>query len=113
MPRDLIFDRFRRNIMAGTQNNEILDSSNDPPVSRVVHLPLVAGVEPAVPQHIASFRRPVPILRKNIRPAYNDLLALAQLHFNSTDRRSHPSRLDLLWIIHGTDRGSFRQPIDL
>src|SRR6266568_4067242 len=45
---DFLLDWFRGDVMSGIEDDEILDSSDDLPVSVGVHLALVASVEPAV-----------------------------------------------------------------
>src|SRR6058998_3451781 len=43
-----LFDWLRRDVVAGTEDDEILDASRDPPVPCCIHFSLIAGVKPAV-----------------------------------------------------------------
>src|SRR6266700_2904718 len=80
MARDFLFDSFRRDLVARTENDQILDASNDPPVPCSIHLALVASVKPSVAQYVRRLLRTVPVARKNVRPAHNDLVVVANPH---------------------------------
>src|ERR1700730_3967336 len=99
--------------MAGSQNDQVLDPPYDTPVACGVDFSLIAGMKPAVAQRLGGLLRTVPVTRKNIRPAYQNLLDLAELHLDATDCRPHASGLDMAWIVHGADRGGLGQPINL
>ena len=99
--------------MAGAENNQILDPPHDPPVPRSIHLALIAGVKPSVAQHFRGLLRTVPVARKNIRPAHDDLIVVAQPHLDARNRWPDASRHDMLRIVHGADRRRFGQTVDL
>src|SRR5579864_1253272 len=69
MASDFLFDRFWRNLVARSENDQILDSAYDPPISGSVTLALIASVKPSIAQHFCGLLRPVPVARKNIRPS--------------------------------------------
>src|SRR3990172_11533169 len=66
-PEQLVLDRFRRYVMAGTQDQQILDASGDPPVSGAVRLALIARMEPAVAQDAGGGLRPPPVTLEDVR----------------------------------------------
>src|SRR6266851_9293912 len=113
-PPDFFLDGFGRNVMSGIQDDQILDAAADAPIPTNVYFALIAGVEPSVLQDTRSFFRAVPITGKNVRPAHNDLIVLADLHLDSTNHRADIARLDRhARVIQRANAGSFRQPIRL
>ena len=113
MSQQFIFNRFRRNIVPRTQNNQILDAPHDTPIPCLVNFSLVAGVKPTVSQSLGGLFWTLPITGKNIWTPNDNLLALAQLHFNSADRRPNPSRFDMAWVIHRANGSCLGQAINL
>src|SRR5579859_7786699 len=73
-PGQFLFDGLGSNLVAGIEHNQVLDAPDDPPIPTHIHFTLIPGMEPAIPQHSRRFFRTVPISRKNIRPADQDLL---------------------------------------
>ena len=51
---ELIFNRLRRDVVAGIEDDQILDSPADAPIPARVYVALVAGVEPSVVQNCLS-----------------------------------------------------------
>src|SRR3984885_4900639 len=113
MASDFLFDGFRRNLMAGAENNQILDAPYDPPISRTVHFALVAGAKPSIAKHFGCLLWPVPIAGKKIRPAHDNLIVVADPHFNAGNRRTDASGNDIVRIVHRTDSGRLRQSVNL
>ena len=112
--RDPFFNRLRRHVVARIQNNQVLDPSADPPISKLVHFTLIAGIKPAIFQYPFGLLGLVPILRKNMRPSHQNLFVFTKLHFNSGNRLAHVPRLHRhRGIVHRADRCRFRQPVDL
>src|ERR1700727_2755401 len=113
MEINFFFDCFRGNLVAGAEDDKILDSSDDSPLSRTIHFALVPRAKPSVSQHFRRLLRTVPIAWKNIGTTHNDLIVLAEPHFNPRDSRSNTPRDDMMRIIHRTDARGFGQSIDL
>ena len=105
---NFFFNRLGRNIVSRPQNDQVLNPPDDAPVPCRIHFALIAGMKPAIAQTFGCFLRTVPVSRKNIRPAHDDLFILAQLHFDAADRGPDAPGLDVARIIHGADRRSFR-----
>src|ERR1700740_327001 len=61
MRQNLVLNRLRRNVMAGVEDEKVLNSADNFPISRGVHLALIAGVKPAVAQNFRGFVRTVPV----------------------------------------------------
>src|SRR5690349_4047244 len=66
MLRDLLLDRFGSDIVAGIQDNQILDPADDAPVSPSVDFALIAGMEPAVTQDARGVIRAIPVTGENV-----------------------------------------------
>src|SRR5438477_979698 len=64
--QDLFFNGFGRDVMAGAENNQILDAAHDAPVPARVDFALVSGVEPTIAQRLGSFLGTVPVAGKNV-----------------------------------------------
>ena len=99
--------------MPRTEDDQILDPACNLPVSAGVYLALISGIKPAVTQCLFSFFRPVPVTRKNVRPANKNFLILRELHVNTGNRRPNPSWLEATGQIHSADRGRLGQAIHL
>src|SRR2546426_6697339 len=111
--QQLIFDRLRSDVMARAKNNQVLDSADNAPVAFCVDLALVPSMKPAVTQHLGSFLWPVPISGKNVRPADDDFIVLAELHFDSLDGWANASGFNLARVVQGADSSSFGESIAL
>src|SRR6266702_4000259 len=85
--------RFRRDVVSGIQNNQILDSAADAPVSPHVCFALITSVKPPTHEGTSCLLGPIPIARKNVRAAHDDFLVLRNLHFNAPDCRA-----DVTWL---------------
>ena len=112
--RDFLFDGLGRNIVAGIEDDEVLDAADDAPIAANVHFALIAGVKPAVAQDARGFFWAVPIAGKDVRAADYDFFVFADFHFDAVDRRTHVAgaRRDT-GIVHGADAGRFREAVDL
>ena len=111
--QQFFLNRFRSDVVAGIQNDQILQPSRNAPVSCGIHFALIAGVKPAIAQHRGRLLRPAPVAGKNIRSANEDFAILAHLHFNPGNRRSHAPWFDSRRIVHRADGRSFREAVDL
>src|ERR1700745_2232072 len=83
MASDFLFDRFWGNLVARSENNQIFDPAYDPPISGSISLALIARLKPSIAQHFRRLLRPVPVAWKNIWPADDDLLVVAEFHLNT------------------------------
>ena len=113
MRQQFVFDRFGGDLVAGEENDQVLDTADDAPVPCPINLSLVAGVKPAVTQRLGSFLRAIPVAGENIRAAHDDFVVLAQLHFDSTDRRAHAAGLHMPRMIHGADGSCLGETVNL
>src|SRR5258708_5294466 len=100
--------------MSGIQDNQVLDSSADAPISAFVYFALIAGVQPATSHHTCSYFGAVPVARKDVRATDKDLFVFTNLHLNA--RNCSPNIPPLYGhsrIIHGADPGGFREAVCL
>src|SRR5579863_5307998 len=111
--RNRSLDRFRRNLVARSQHDQILDPPRNPPIPRLIHFALIAGMEPSVVQRLGSLLRPVPVASKNVRPSYQDFVILTQSHLHAGNRRPHASHFHMIRIIHRANRRRLREPVNL
>src|SRR5581483_11992915 len=113
-PREnFVLNGFVRNVMAGVQDNQILNAANNFPVANRIDLALVASVEPTIAQNFRGFVRTVPVSGENIRPADNNLAIFGGFHFNSTDGGTNTAGFNVEGIVHGTDGSGFRKSVNL
>ena len=114
LPRSF-FNRLGRHIVARIQNDQVLDTSADAPVSQLVHFALIAGIEPTIFQYFARSPRACSNnFGKICGPRTRISSFSAQLHFDPGNRQATHTRLH--WqrgIVHGADGGGFRQSVDL
>src|SRR5579864_6870962 len=80
---DFIFDGFGSDVMAGIENNQILQAADNAPIAVDVDLALVASVKPAVLEDASGFLGPIPITGENIRAAHDDLFVVGCLEFDA------------------------------
>ena len=113
LPKQFLFDRLGRDIVAGTENNQVFQPADDAPVARAIHFALVTGMEPTIAQDSGSFLRPVPIAGEDIGAAHQDLLGFAQSHLDAINRGANAACGDAPRIVHRTDRRGFSQPVHL
>src|SRR5262249_9422039 len=107
--QQLFFDRFRRHVVPGSENNQVLDSPHNLPVPRRFYFPLFASMNPLIPQAFRCFLRTFQISGKDIWPANNNFVLFGALHLDPGNRRTTPPRLNLpRRIVHRTDRRRFR-----
>src|SRR5947209_1972075 len=112
--RNFFFNGLRSNVVARIQHNKILDASADSPIAANIHLALITGVKPAITQHASCLFRPLPIPRKDVRPAHQNFVIFAYDHFNAGNGWTDVAGLDRnAWIIHGANRRGFRKTVDL
>src|SRR5260370_4166995 len=113
-PCDFLFDGFGRDVMAGIQDNQVLDAAADAPIAASVDLALVASVEPSILQHSGRLFRAVPVAQENVWAAHDDFFIFAELHLDSANRRADVTRLDgQARIIQRANAGGFREPVGL
>src|SRR5712692_7507842 len=113
-PRDFFLDRLGRDVVSGIQDDQVLDAAADAPISANVDFALIAGMEPSVLQNAGGFLRAVPVTRKNVRAAHDDLFIFSQLHLDSSNHCADIARLDgHARIIERADAGGFREPVSL
>src|SRR5207302_8688616 len=95
-------------------NDQVLDAPADAPISANVDFALVSGVKPAVLEDAGGFFGAVPVARKNVRAAHDDLIVFGELHFDAGDRSAHVTWLDRhARIIERADAGGFCEPVSL
>src|ERR1700686_424599 len=108
-----LFQGFRRNLVAGAENNQILDPPHNPPVPRSIHLALIAGMKPSVAQHFGGLGRSIPVARKHVWAPHDDLIVVAELHLNAGNRWSDTSWHDMAGIVHRTNSSGLGEPVNL
>src|SRR5712692_1095644 len=112
--RDFFLNRLRRDVVSRIQDDQVLDAAADAPISANVDFALVASAKPSVLQHASSFFGAVPVARKNVRAAHDDLFVFGNLHLNSSNHCADIARLDgHARIIERADAGGFREPVSL
>src|SRR5580700_11530667 len=65
--RQRFLERLGRHIVAGIQDDQVLDASGDAPISVFVCVTLIAGVKPTVLENFRGFLGMLPVSGKNIR----------------------------------------------
>src|SRR6266481_8527545 len=111
---DFFFDGFGGDVVAGVENDEVLDAAADAPVAAAVHFALIAGVEPAVFEDAGGFLGTIPVARKNIGAGDKDFFILAGFHFDARNGLADAARFGGdARVVHGADSAGFRQAIDL
>ena len=114
MLRDFVFDGLRRNIVAGVEDDQILNAANDPPVSASVDFALVAGVKPAVAEDTRGFFGAISVAGENMWTADNDFFVVCDFHFDATNGLAHVTWLDRnARVVERADRRGFGEPIGL
>src|SRR5262249_20118359 len=109
-----ILDGFRSDVMAGIQDDQVLDSANDAPVAAHADFSLIAGVEPTVANGLRGSFRTIPVARENIGAIDKDLVVLAQLHLDAGNAQADASGFDgQPRIVHRTDAGRFGKAVRL
>src|ERR1700730_17710821 len=114
MLRDFVLDRFRRNVVAGVEDQQIFDAADNAPVSSRVHFALIAGVKPGVAEDARGFFGMIPVPGKNVRAADDDFFVVGDFYLDATNRRAHTARFN--WnarIVQGADSGRFREAVGL
>src|SRR5712691_6877759 len=111
--QQLILDRLRSDVVTRAKNNEVLDSADNAPVAFCVDLALVPSMKPTVAQHLGGLLWSVPISGKDVRPADDDFIVLAELHFDSLDGWANASGFNVARVVQGADSSSFGKSIAL
>ncbi len=93
--------------------DQILDAARNPPVSGRVHFALIAGMKPSIAQSLCRFLRAIPVSRKNIRPAHARSHHSRPASSRCPESPAPRARLNLVRIIHGTDRGGLGETVNL
>ena len=99
--------------MARVEHDQILEPPRKAPIAIRIDFTLVAGVKPASFEHFGRFFRTLPVTGKNVRPAHQDFSGVHHLHLRAGNCESHAARPDPAGLVHGADRGGFREPVDL
>ncbi len=99
--------------MAGIQNDEIFQPPGYAPVPIRVHLALIAGVEPAVAQHLPRFSLPVPVAPENIRTTHDDFVVFTEFHLDAGNGRANASGLNMGWVVQSADARGFGEAVPL
>src|SRR5215469_7692044 len=83
MTGNLVFDRFRGDLVAGAKHDQILDTTHDTPGASGIELALIAGVKPPVAQDFRGLLWTIPVTREDIGPADHDLIAVGEFHLDA------------------------------
>ena len=113
MARDFVFDRLRRDLVAGAKNNQILDPPNNAPGASRIQFALISSVKPSIAQNLRGLLRTVPVSGKNIGSANYDLIIFGEPHLDSANRGPTRPGTSVVRIVHGADAGRLGQPVDL
>src|SRR5947199_8745482 len=106
--RETVLNRLRREFVAGIQNEETLDASDDAPVAAHIDLALIAGMKPAIAQDFRRFFWTLPVTGKNVWAPDNYFIVVRKLHFDAGNGGADVAGLH--WnagIIEGAERGRF------
>src|ERR1051325_4840973 len=103
--RDFFLDGFRSYLVAGAEDDQILDTSDDAPVAGFVRLALITGMKPTLSEDFRCLLRPVPVAKKHVGPAHSNLIVVVEPHLDPWDGRSHMSGYRMGGIVHGADAG--------
>jgi hypothetical protein len=114
MLRDFIFDGFGRNVVAGVKDDQVFDAADNPPISARIHVPLVAGVKPAVAKDARGFFGAIPVAGENVRPADDDFFVLGDFHLDAANRLAYITRFNgKAGVVQRADRSRFREAVGL
>src|SRR5690242_10760188 len=64
--QDFIFNRLGSNVVARSEDNQILNPPNNPPIAAGIDLALISSVEPAIAQGLGGFIGTLPVPGKNV-----------------------------------------------
>src|SRR5271156_78582 len=107
MLRQLFFYRLGRNVVAGIEDNQVLNAAGDAPVAVFVGFALIAGVEPAVSQGFGGFGGALPVSGENIGAADQDFTVVGAFHFYAGDCGADETGIDVGRVVGGADGGGF------
>src|SRR5713101_9830283 len=111
---DFFLDRLGSDVMAGVENDQILEAADNAPVSVDVDFTLIAGMKPTVLEDASGFFRTIPVAGTNIRAVHDDLFIVGDLELDAGDGGADISGLDRQTrIVQRADSRSFRQTVSL
>src|SRR5271156_2816687 len=113
MLRQLFFDRLGRDVVAGIEDNQVLNAAGDAPVAVFVGFALIAGVEPAVLQGFGGFGGALPVSGKDIRAADEDFAVVGAFHLDAGNRGADEAGFGVGGIVGGADGGGFGEAVHL
>src|SRR5271156_1041036 len=113
MLRQLFFDWLRRDVVAGVQDNQVLNAAGDAPVAVFVGFALIAGAEPAVLQGFGGFGGALPVSGENIWAADQDFAVVGAFHLDVGNRGADEAGFDVAGIVGGADGCGFGEAVHL
>src|SRR5579864_7856079 len=91
MLRNIILYGFWCDLVAGTEDDQILDAADNLPRPGPVLLTLIAGVKPSATEHLGCLLRAIPIAWEYIRALHDNFVVVSQPHVDSRDRGTYRS----------------------
>src|SRR6185503_18476533 len=99
----LVFNRLGGDVVAGVEDDQVLDATGNLPVPCRADFSLIAGMEPAVAQNFGSFFGTIPVPGKHVGSVHKNLVVLTQLHFDSRHGAADAARFEAARVVHGAD----------
>src|SRR5271156_3647861 len=113
MLRQLFFYRLGRDVVAGIEDNQVLNTAGDAPVAVFVGSALIPGGEPAVFRAFAGSAGGRPVSGKDIRAADEDFAVVGAFHLDAGNRGADEAGFGVGGIVGGADGGGFGEAVHL
>ena len=108
---ELVLNRLRGNHLAGGGLDEVFLAVGNGEEAFVVQETHVAGVEPAVPQHLAGFLFQLVVALHDVGPTSQDFAVVGDLHLHAWNRFSHCAQLGRAGDVQGDHGRGFGQAV--